>query len=54
MIKKREISFPDPERYKIYMTDACKDFIRQLLMKDPAKRLGSKGGLDEVLSHPWF
>jgi len=54
MIKKREISFPDPERYKIYMSDDCKDFIKQLLMKDPAKRLGTNGGLNEVLAHPWF
>ena len=54
MIKKREIQFPDPERYKIFLSDKCQDFIRQLLMKDPAKRLGSKGGVDEVLAHPWF
>jgi serum/glucocorticoid-regulated kinase 2 len=25
-----------------------------LLQKDPAKRLGTKGGLKEVLAHPWF
>jgi hypothetical protein len=25
-----------------------------MLQKDPTKRLGTKGGLKEVLSHPWF
>lgn len=25
-----------------------------MLQKDPAKRLGTKGGLKEVLAHSWF
>jgi serum/glucocorticoid-regulated kinase 2 len=54
MIKKREVTFPDPERYKIYMSAECKDFISRLLNKDPAQRLGTKGGISEVLSHPWL
>jgi len=53
MIKKREVTFPDPERYKINMSPECKDFIQQLLSKDPSKRLG-RGGVAEVLGHPWF
>ena len=46
------------------MSDECKDFISkvsyflnkicQLLEKDPANRLGSKNGLEEILGHPWL
>jgi len=49
MIKKRAVHFPDPERYKIYMSEECKDFISKLLEKDPNNRLGTKGGISEVL-----
>lgn len=54
LIKKKPVYFPDPTRHKIKMSDACKDFITKLLEKDPANRLGTKGGLDEVMSHPFF
>lgn len=54
MIKKRAVNFPDPERYKIHMSEECKDFISKLLAKDPNQRLGRKGGQKEVLAHPWF
>jgi serum/glucocorticoid-regulated kinase 2 len=54
MIKKRAVHFPDPERYKIFMSDECKDFISKLLEKDPNNRLGTKGGIAEVLAHPWL
>ena len=27
---------------------------RRLLETDPRQRLGSAGGADEVMSHPWF
>ena len=36
------------------MSAPCKDFIRKLLEKKPEKRLGTQGGVDEVLAHPWF
>ena len=29
-------------------------FALQLLEKNPANRLGSRSGLEEVLAHPWF
>ena len=29
-------------------------FSLQLLEKNPANRLGSRSGLEEVLAHPWF
>ena len=30
------------------------DITQKLLCKDKAKRLGSNGDIDEILSHPWF
>ena len=36
------------------MTADCKDFISKLLEKNPASRLGTRGGLQEVLAHPWL
>lgn len=35
------------------LTDDVVDLLEKLLIKDPAKRLGSKGA-EEVKSHPWF
>ena len=36
------------------MSGECKDFIKKLLDKRQYQRLGSKGGLEEILAHPWF
>ena len=36
------------------MSEECKDFINGCLKKKPDERLGTKGGLDEILAHPWF
>jgi len=36
------------------MSENCKNFITRLLEKNPANRLGTKGGIEEVLAHPWF
>ena len=30
------------------------DFIKKLLKKNPQKRLGARGGVDEILNHPWL
>ena len=54
LIKKKPVYFPDPTRHKIKMSDNCKDFISKLLEKDPANRLGTRGGIEEVMSHPFF
>lgn len=32
----------------------CRDFITQLLVKNPEKRLGSKHGAEDLKAHPWF
>ena len=36
------------------MSEDCKDFISKLLDKNEATRLGTRGGIDEVLAHPWL
>ena len=36
------------------ISENCKDFIRKCLAKDPSNRLGSNGGMDEIINHPWF
>jgi serum/glucocorticoid-regulated kinase 2 len=54
LIKKKAVYFPDPQRHNIMMSENCKNFITRLLEKNPANRLGSRGGLEEVLAHPWF
>ncbi|BDA47694.1 probable phototropin-2 [Coccomyxa sp. Obi] len=49
-ILKRPLSFPEvPE-----VSDECKDLIRQLLERDPAKRLGAHAGAEEIKSHPFY
>ena len=30
------------------------DLLGKLLSRDPSKRLGSKNGINEILSHKWF
>lgn len=54
LIKKKDVFFPDPVKHKIAMSEDSKDFIKKLLNKKPEERLGTAGGLQEVLSHPWF
>ena len=36
------------------MTEECKDLIFNLLVKEPENRMGSDGGIDQILKHPWF
>jgi len=54
LIKKKDVFFPDPKKHQITMSDESKDFIRMLLKKNPAERLGATNGLEEVLAHPWL
>lgn len=53
LIKSGRIIFPDPVKHKIDMSEEMKDFIWQLLEKNPKKRLGYKSSKD-VMNHPWF
>ena len=54
LIKNKPVFFPDPKRHGISMSPECQDFIQKCLAKAPKHRLGSTGGLDEIVSHPWF
>jgi serine/threonine protein kinase len=54
LIKTKPVFFPDAKKHGIFMSENCKDFIKGCLMKDPKERLGTNGGLEEIISHPWF
>ena len=54
MIRKHSINYPDPEKHGILVSDEAKDLINKLLSKDPVTRLGSNGGMEEILAHEWF
>jgi len=49
-IVKAPLRFPQ----KPIITPECQDLITQLLVKDPAKRLGTKTGAEEIKVHPYF
>lgn len=53
LIRESPVSFPDPARHGIFVSDEAKDLIVKLLNKDRCNRLGSCG-IDEILAHPWF
>ena len=53
-IQYAKIIFPDRKKYKIDYSDNVRDVISKLLIKDKEERLGSKTGVDEILSHSWF
>lgn len=52
-IKESKVNFPDPVRHKITVSEQAKDLILKLLDKDKTTRMG-KGGISEILAHPWF
>lgn len=49
-ILRKPLQFPD----KPDVSPACKNLISQLLIRDPAKRLGGRAGAEEIKSHPFF
>ena len=51
-IMKHEIQWPN--QYRIPHTEAFKDLVSSLLVKNPKNRLGYKGGAEEILAHEWF
>lgn len=59
-ILKRDANFPDgntlPNGNGSYQhtSSACRNLIRKLLIKDEAKRLGSRAGASDVKNHPFF
>ena len=54
LIKKENPRFPNSQTHDISISPLAKDFINKCLKKDPMERLGSEGGLKEILNHPWF
>ena len=54
LIKSKPVRFPNFKQHGIGMSPEAENFITHLLQKDPQKRLGSKGGLAEIVAHPWF
>lgn len=48
-ILKGEVKF-EPKLF----SPQCQSFIKQLLEKDPKKRLGAGGNVAAIKSHPWF
>merc|ERR1712086_1085206 len=54
LIKTKPVFFPDAKKHGIAMSDDCKDFINRCLKKDHKERLGTVGGVDEIINHPWF
>lgn len=50
----KPVYFPEFQKHGIAMSEQCIDFIKQCLNKDPNKRIGAKGDVDEIISHPWF
>ena len=53
MIRKNSVNFPD-SKHGFTISDQAKDLMNKLLIKDPNARLGKQGGMQEILSHPWF
>lgn len=47
---RQPLSFPS----KPVISPEAQDLITQLLIKDPAKRLGTKAGAEDIKKHPWF
>jgi serum/glucocorticoid-regulated kinase 2 len=54
LIEKFPVRFPDPDRHKIIMSEDAKDLITKLLTKEPTERLGTAGGVADIIAHPWF
>jgi len=49
-ILRKPLQFPE----KPDVSNMCKDLISQLLIRDPAKRLGGRAGAEEIKAHPFF
>ena len=50
LIKFAELKFPR----KINVSSDAQDIISKLLDRNPSTRLGAKGGINEIKSHPFF
>ena len=48
------ILYSEPKLDQPYISAEVKDLLGKLLTKDPAERLGSVGGAEDIKQHPWF
>lgn len=54
LIKESPVNFPDPIKHGIDISPPARDLIKRLLDKNKKTRLGAKGDVNEILSHPFF
>ena len=54
LIQNSDVTFPDPKKYNIKVSDIAQDLIRKLLVKQKDNRLGSTRGFEQILAHPFF
>ncbi len=52
-IRQAKVTYPVPERHKIYVSPEAQDLINKLLIKNKDKRLGVNG-VKEILEHEFF
>lgn len=45
-----KLKFPE----NTHISSDLKHLLFGLLAKDPNKRIGLRGGIEEILAHPWF
>ena len=53
-ILNQELEWPKPGYEKNKLPPVALDFLQQLLVRDPKKRLGAKYGIEELKKHPFF
>lgn len=54
LIRNANVSYPVPEKHKIYVSPEAQDLINKLLNKNRKKRLGATDDVKEILAHPFF
>ena len=53
-IKQYDVLYPEAATNGFALSANCQDFISKLLDKNPSTRLGTKGDLNDLLSHPFL
>jgi hypothetical protein len=53
-IRHSKVVFPDRAHYQIDYSDDLVSLVSGLLRKDRTQRLGTKGGAEEIMKHPFF
>ena len=53
-IRSAKVRFPNKNKDNFEVLPAAQDLILQLLQKNPTKRIGYQGGVQEILKHEFF